>query len=95
MTKKQFEELGKFFVDLGKYLITAILFGKIFQEHWNIAWGWFLLVSLTSVAFVAFGVWLMHFGKKENATPNTTPQLPNVTEVKKGIFHIQHAEINK
>ena len=92
MTKKQFEELGKFFVDLGKYLITAILFGKIFQEQWNIAWGWFLLVSLTSVVFVAFGIWLMHFGKKEDEQPTNSPA---VTEVKKGIFHIQHAEINK
>lgn len=92
MKKKQFEELGKFFIDLGKYLITAILFGKIFQEQWDIAWGWFLVVSLTSVAFVAFGIWLMHFGRENNQT--ATPQTPVVTEVKKGIFHIQHAEIN-
>lgn len=94
MNKKQFEELGKFWIDLGKYIATAILIGQLFSEHYTLSLAlWFLAGGLAFLC-VALGLWLMRFGKDED-TATSAPAAPAVTEVKKGIFHIQHAEINK
>lgn len=93
MTKKQFEELGKFWIDLGKYIATAILIGQLFSEQYTLSLAlWFLAGGLAFLC-VALGLWLMRFGKEDEQP--SAPAVPTITEVKKGIFHIQHAEINK
>lgn len=94
MTKKQFEELGKFWIDLGKYIATAILIGRFFSEQYPLSTVLWCLAIFSAFLCVALGLWLMHFGKKEDEQPSA-PSAPAITEVKKGIFHIQHAEINK
>ena len=94
MTKKQYEELGKFWVDIGKYIFTAILIGSFISDKWSLPLSMWILVAILAIGLVSLGIWLMHFGKKEEDQPST-PAAPAVTEVKKGIFHIQHAEINK
>lgn len=91
MNKKQHEELGKMMLDLAKYLITAFLFGQFFKESWQIEWIWLLFVCVLAFTLIAFGLFLL---KKCKDEPSASPS-PNITEVKKGIFHIQHAEINK
>lgn len=95
MTKKQFEELGKFWIDLGKYIATAILIGRFFSDQYTLSTALWGLAVLSAFLCVVLGLWFMRFGKKEENNQTATPQTPVVTEVKKGIFHIQHAEINK
>lgn len=91
MTKKQYEELGKFWVDIGKYIFTAILIGSFISDKWSLPLSMWILVAILAIGLVSLGIWLMHFGQNEDEQPSA----PAVTEVKKGIFHIQHAEINK
>lgn len=93
MTKKQYEELGKLWIDLGKYIATAILIGSFFSDQYELSAGLWWLAILSAFMCVALGLWIMSFGKNDN--PPSVPQSPTVTEVKKGIFHIQHAEINR
>ena len=92
MNKKQHEELGKMMLDLAKYLITAFLFGQFFKESWQIEWIWLLFVCILAFALIGFGLFLLRRCNDNNQP--SAPAAPTITEVKKGIFHIQHAEIN-
>lgn len=70
MNKKQYEELGKLWIDLGKYLITAIFFGQFFSENVNISFSLLLAAPALAVVLISLGIRLL--GAGEDAFDNDT-----------------------
>ena len=56
-------ELGKWFLDIAKYVATAVLLGSLFAEVEQWSWYLYLLVALVVVTTPVFGLFLM---KKED-----------------------------
>lgn len=51
------EELGKWFLELSKYLATVVLIGAIFGE--TISFLSFTLALVATLAFLLIGLWFM------------------------------------
>ena len=57
------EAIGKWLMDVSKYMVTAILLSSVFgdMEKWWVV----LLAVVASALTLSAGLWLIHLGKKQ------------------------------
>lgn len=80
MNKKQYEEAGKLFIDLGKYLITAIFFGQFFSETIHISFSLLMAAPIMAVLFIYLGLRLLGTDKDTTAR-NVKPFKNNTSKI--------------
>lgn len=86
---KQRQTLAKSFVSFATYALTTIPFG-FFMGSKDISVWLYIGITLVGVGLLALGVYFSKEEKKETKDGKTIN-----AEIKKGVFHIDNATINK
>ena len=83
-SRKWIEKFGDFLLDVGKYVLTAIVFGTFFTGKID-TWQWLLVALVIAILLVVMGLIFANMAHDSKDLSNT--------EIKKAVFHINHAEI--
>ncbi len=84
---KWLDALGRFVLDVGKYVITAIVLGTFISEK-EIVVRWLAIILVMSIIMIVLGLILIGLA-------NPAKKKDSTSDIKKAIIHVEHAEFKQ
>jgi len=60
------EELGKFLLDVGKYVLTAVIISSFLGDRFG-SWQWLVIASFFTVTMIVLGLLLIKFATSKKS----------------------------
>lgn len=89
-----YKKIADLLVDIGKYVLTVILFGYFVNTGIDISITTFCIMLFVGVFSIFMGLLLTSIAEKYKYKEEGKKQQMQ-TEIKKAIFHVQNAEVSK